>query len=275
LKVRRLFFVLVLLLSGCGGGSCGGNSPGAGASPTGCAPTGDAYAKAVLADGPAVYYRLDEATGPSLCDASPNHNQGTYAGTGVTHGQPGALHSTSDTSIRANGTAQVATSGTDVTISGSAGFTLEGWFQTMTKQDQMVVDIGQAGPQSLAGVGPWSNRVSSTFAVTPGTGDYICLDTYDGAFEFDASAVGINVFDGSWHYAAVSYSGAGGIASVYLDKHTLGTAPVQDRPSPSPVRIGFWVDALFNKPFSGGLDEIAVYPTALSAEQIARHYAAA
>ena len=42
-----------------------------------------------------------------------------------------------------------------------------------------------------------------------------------------------------------------------------------------PVRIGFWVDALFNKPFDGGLDEIAVYPSALTADQISRHYAAA
>jgi hypothetical protein len=239
--VSRLFVLLVLALSGCGAGST--IAPGD-ASRSGCAPTNDAYAKAVLADSPVAYYRLDEAAGPTLCDASPNHNQGTFAASGVTHGRPGALHSTSDTAIRANGTAQVATSSTEIAISGSAGFTLEGWFQTTTKQDQMVVDVGQAGPQSLAGIGPWSNLVSSTFAVTPGTGDYICFDTYDGAFEFDASAVGINVFDGKWHYTAVSYSGAGGVATVYLDKHTLGTAPVQDHPSASPVRIGFWVDAL-------------------------------
>jgi hypothetical protein len=32
---------------------------------------------------------------------------------------------------------------------------------------------------------------------------------------------------------------------------------------------------LFNKPFSGGLDEIAAYPSALTPDQIARHYAAA
>ena len=51
--------------------------------------------------------------------------------------------------------------------------------------------------------------------------------------------------------------------------------PAGDERSASPVRIGFWVDALFNKPFDGGLDEIAVYPSALSADQIGRHHAAA
>jgi concanavalin A-like lectin/glucanase superfamily protein len=229
----------------------------------------------VLADSPAVYYRLDESAGPTLCDASPNHNQGKFAGTGLTYHQPGALHSANDTSIRANGSAQVATSDSNTAISGSASFTLEGWFQTTTKQDQMVVDIGQAGPQGMAGVGPWANVVGSNFGVTPGTGDYICFDTYDGAIEFDASAVGIDVFDGHWHYAAVSYSSVDGVATAYLDNHKLGSKPVRERPVASPVRIGFWVDALFNKPFNGGLDEIAVYPTALTTDQIARHYAAA
>jgi hypothetical protein len=83
------------------------------------------------------------------------------------------------------------------------------------------------------------------------------------------------VFDGKWHYAAVSFSAAGGVATAYLDHHTLGTQNVTEKILASPVRIGFWVDAIYNKPFNGGLDEIAMYPSALTADQIARHVAAA
>jgi concanavalin A-like lectin/glucanase superfamily protein len=271
-KVSFLSAALLLLLSGCGGGT---TTPSGGASPEGCSsPTNDAYARAVLADKPAVYYRLDEAAGPSLCDASGNHNNGTYSATGLTYRQPGGPHHSSDTAIGADGTTQVAASNANSGISGSASFTLEGWFRTTAKQDQIVVEIGQAGAQTMAGLGPWMNQVSSTFVTTPGTGDYISFDTYDGAFQFDASAAGINVFDGNWHYTAVSFSTSSSMASVYLDNRALGSTSIADRPGASPVRIGFWVDALFNKPFDGGLDEIAVYPSALTADQIARHYAA-
>jgi trimeric autotransporter adhesin len=272
-KASFLSTALLLLLCGCGGST---TTPSGGASPGGCPPaTKDAYARAVLADKPAVYYRLDEAAGPTLCDASGNHNNGAYSASGVTYRQPGGPHHTNDTAIGANGTAQVAVSSASSGISGLASFTLEGWFRTTAKQDQIVVDIGQAGAQNMAGLGPWMNQVSSTFVTTPGTGDYISFDTYDGAFQFDASAAGINVFDGNWHYAAVSFSATSSMASVYLDNRTLGSTSIADRPAASPVRIGFWVDALFNKPFDGGLDEIAVYPSALTVDQIARHYAAA
>jgi hypothetical protein len=163
----------------------------------------------------------------------------------------------------------------DSGIAGSANFTLEGWFKTTARQDQMVVDIGQMGAQNMAGIGPWSNHVSSTYVVSPGTRDYISFDTYDGTFQFDAHSAGIDVFDGKWHYVAVSFSGGSGVATVYLDNHTLGAQAVPDRPSESPVRIGFWVDTIYNQPFNGGLDEIAVYPSALTADRIAAHYAAA
>ncbi len=264
---------LLLLTVGCGAGT---TDSGGTASPGGCHPaTKDAYAKAVLADGPIAYYRLDEAGGGTLCDASTGHNNGTYSVSGVTLGRPGALHSSKDTAVGADGSAKVAVSDANSGISGPTSFTIEGWFQTTTRQDQMVVDIGQGGAQNMAGLGPWINLLSPTYVLTPGSGDYITFDTFDGTFEFDAKSVGIDVFDGRWHYAAISYSAAGGAATAYLDNHALGSAKVTEKPLASPIRIGFWVDALYNKPFNGELDEIAVYQSALTADQIARHFAAA
>jgi hypothetical protein len=264
---------VLVLMSACGGGS---TESSATASPGGChPPTKDAYAKAVLADGPSAYYRLDETVGGTLCDASKVHNDGTYAVTGVALGHAGALKSSKDTALGADGSAKVAVSDTDSGISGSTSFTLEGWFQTTTRQDQMMVDIGQGGAQNMAGLGPWINLLSPTYVLTPGSGDYITFDTFDGTFEFDAKSVGIDLFDGRWHYAAISYSAPGGAATAYLDNHALGSKNVAEKPLASPVRIGFWVDTAYNKPFNGELYEIAVYPSALTAAQIARHFTAA
>ncbi len=263
---------MLLVVSACGGGTTTStNSP----LPTGCKAASDDYSKTVLADSPVAYYRLDEATGSVLCDASPHHNDGKYAATGVTQGQPGALHRSKDTAIVADGTAQVAMSNAATGIAGSTDFTIEGWFKTSTRQDQMVVDIGQGGAQNMAGVGPWFNHLSPTYVLTPGTGDYVTFDTFDGTIEFDAAAVGIDLFDGRWHYVAVTYTAGSGMAAGYLDNHALGTASVQEKLLASTVRIGYWVDTAYNKPFNGSLDEIAVYSSALSASRIARHFAAA
>jgi len=262
---------ILLLVSACGSGTATPeNSP----SPTGCKAASDDYSKTVLADSPVAYYRLDDA-GSVLCDASPHHNDGMYASTGVTLGQPGALHRSKDTAISADGSAQVAVSNAITGIAGNTDFTIEGWFKTTTRQDQMVVDIGQGGAQNMAGVGPWFNYLSPTYYLTPGTGNYVTFDTFDRTIEFDTTALGIDLFDGKWHYVAVTYTASTGLAAGYLDNHALGTQSVQEHPVASQVRIGYWVDTAYNKPFNGSLDEIAVYPSALSAAQIARHFAAA
>lgn len=238
----------------------------------GCPPsTADGYAQAVLADSPVGYYRLDEAAGPTLCDASTANNPGTYAPAGITYGQAGALHGTSDTAISADGSVNPAKSTGNSSISGATDFTLEGWFKTTTKQDQAFVSIGQSGNQNMAGIGPWSNSSSCC----GGNKDLITFDTFGGSFKFDASAVGINVFDGQWHYAVVTFATGSGTATVYLDNHNLGTASVADHPSASPVRIGYWIDTVFNQPFNGGIDEVAVYKSTLSSGRVGAHYAAA
>src|SRR5206468_1538463 len=62
-----------------------------------------AYAPAVLADRPAVYYRLgDAAGGTTAADASGNGHPGTYAaagGGGYAPGQPGAVVGDGDTAV--------------------------------------------------------------------------------------------------------------------------------------------------------------------------------
>ncbi len=268
LSFRACAIAIVAPIAAFAGALSGGLPTAAATCPP---PTSDVYAQAVLADAPAAYYRLDESSGQALCDASGHSVNGTYSGTGITYGQPGALHPTTDPAIAASGSVNPATSTGNSGIAGSTDFTLEGWFQTTTKQDQVVVSIGQSGTQNMAGVGPWSNASGPT----GGTGDLITFDTFGGSFKFDVSGLGINVFDGAWHYTVLTFAAGTGTATAYLDGHNLGTATVADHPVASPVRVGYWIDTVFNQPFAGGLDEVAVYPSALTNARVSAHYAAA
>src|SRR5438445_615549 len=83
---------LLLLLIGAALSGCG--VPSTAATPT--APP--SYRASVLADHPVAYWRLSEATGAVMADASGNGNDGTYAGA-VTRGQPGALASEGNTAV--------------------------------------------------------------------------------------------------------------------------------------------------------------------------------
>src|SRR5437763_16897142 len=83
---------LLLLLIGAALSGCG--VPSTAATPT--APP--SYRASVLADHPVAYWRLSEATGAVMADASGNGNDGAYAGT-VTLGEPGALASQGDSAV--------------------------------------------------------------------------------------------------------------------------------------------------------------------------------
>jgi len=60
-------------------------------------------AAVVLGDGPAAYYRLDEASGTAAHDSSGNGNVGTYSTAGVSYGISGAISNDSDPAASFNG----------------------------------------------------------------------------------------------------------------------------------------------------------------------------
>jgi len=294
---------IVLMRSGALAAAAGGAPAG------GCpAPNGDAYSTAVLADHPIAYYRLDEAEGPTLCDSSASANDGTYNATGITYGLPGPLIS-GDTAIEANGeTGVVGQSKLDSGIEGNHSFTLEAWFKN-TEYDptngfnnpynnHVLVDIGQpcsdmvaAGScnnvsipdGSIAGLALYPNYNQQLgFGPSSGFG----IDAQGSSVVWDPTTVGINLWDGKWHYLAVtvSYDESGNTEDItgYVDGHDLGS-PTRDiydsnqlyNIAAAPIALGQWATTGYFYPLVGGLDEVAVYPTALSPERIEAHYAAA
>ena len=227
-------------------------------------PPVDAYSRAVLLDSPIAYYRLDEASGPTLCDSSTSATNGTYKPAGVTFGLSGALLNSPDSGVAVVGPSLgIGDGGPGIT--GNHSFTLEGWFRsTGPAQTEMLVDMGTAGTGAIAGVG-----VSNS-----GTGSNLRLDTYNGVVDWPTGAT--SVYDEQWHYLAVSYEAASDQVTGYLDGVNLGpkASPHTLTLGASSIRLGWWVDTYLNHPFTGNADEVAVYPSALSPARIYAHLAA-
>jgi hypothetical protein len=262
---------------------------------TSCPHGSDAYSRAVLADSPVAYYRLDETAGPTLCDSSTAANNGTYNATGITYGAAGALAS-GDKAISADGastTTTVGQSGADPSgLTGNHAFTLEAWFKSATTSpptnaNVWLVGLGGTGTTGQADVLSLNPNHGSQLGWGPTSA--ITIDQYGSDFAWDPSTVGVNLWDGLWHYIAVTYTPGSSPSSsatqyvAYLDGHDLGNP--EARPygnavtnlAASPIILGngcassgcYWA------PLDGGIDEVAVYPAALTSARIAAHYKAA
>jgi hypothetical protein len=241
----------------------------------------DRYSKAILASKPSAYYRLDESSGPVLCDSSPAHLNGTYASTGITYGVAGPLSDGANTAVRSTGQpGDIAVGGTP-SISGAHSFTLEGWFKKTGKlQNQILADIGQAGTGEIAGLATWSSNASTSPITTcPAlAASAIALDSYASSNCWNTAAAGVNLWNGKWHYLALVYNAAKVTITAYVDGTSLGSQTPQAGPlnlQASPIRIGNWVDTVVNQPFIGGAADIAVYPRVLPSATILAHWHAA
>lgn len=272
---------------------------GAAASSATCPSHPDAYSRAVLADGPIAYYRLDEQAGTTMCDSSTSVDNGTYSSSGITYGVSGALAG-GDAAVSADGSSVVGQSGSASGITGNGAFTLEAWFRNTetTPANHVLVDIGQTcsdmvtagsctgvtiNDGSIAGLALYPHY-SAQVGFGPASG--FGIDAQGSSVIWDPATAGINLWDGNWHYLAVtvSYDATNATDDItgYVDGHDLG-APTRDiydsnqiyDISAAPVALGQWATTGYFFPLVGGLDDVAVYPTALTSQQIAAHWAAA
>jgi Concanavalin A-like lectin/glucanases superfamily len=227
-----------------------------------CGTATGTYYKEVMSLHPLAYYRLDESAGLTACDDSGNGNSGTYAASGVDYGVPGALKNSTDTAISAEGGANPVTVDSSSLPTGSPAFTMEGWFSTTSTQDQMLVDMGtNADTDGVVGLGVWNSDSLL----------YIDMFRDDVNFPIPSKKV---LSDGKWYFIAVTHSAKGKVVG-YLDGKSLGsvTHGALDLQGQE-LRIGWWVDTVYNQPFIGSMDEVAVFPKALSATQVAAEYSA-
>lgn len=217
------------------------------------------YSAEVLADLPALYWRLGDASGTAAADSSGNGRDGTFGGA-PTLAQAGLLPGDPDDCVTFNG-------GTDHCEIGyaswldTADLTLEALIQTTMGSTGSFIDRdGVSGRE-------FQFRVSGTTHCI----EFILLGT-----SFITCTASTPVNDGVPHLAHAVVRGGSGI-ELYLDGVLDGSqaTAVALPQTPEPFRAGYNYSAPGPaQAFVGKIDEVAYYKTDLSAGRIAAHFAA-
>ena len=210
------------------------------------------YRATVIADGPTAYWRLGETSGTMAADQL-GTSPGTYKGS-FTLGQAGALSGDTDKSI---------------TVGPGTGY--------VTVPDSPKVDFGD-GPFTIEF---WAKRAGtgSGYVINKGNGSYgVFFSGSDKKIHFEkvnaqVTAQESGTTDQAWHYWAIVQGAGSTNAIIYKDGVNVtvlnNTSTFID--TTGPLEIGRETGST---PFSGGLDEFALYNKALTAAQVSAHYAA-
>jgi RHS repeat-associated protein len=251
----------------------GGSSPGA-------------YSTTVTADSPTAYWRMNESAGTTLVDAQ-GVDSGTYQG-GFTLAQSSLIQPASGTSASFNGSNGYATAPTLTALQGDNTRSVELWFQTTNNTGEPLFDSGNAGVAyqsfNLQLTGP--NTVGNNPPPPNTPGIFMALGNEDFYLP------GLYLADGKRHQVVVELSGNslwiyvdntlpggflynGGWNTRYLLSQPFSLANTPNTTG-NPILIG---NTRQNQGggtnfFQGQMDEVAVYPSALSATQVQNHWQA-
>jgi hypothetical protein len=233
---------------------------GCGAAAASSSTAAKTYSATVLADGPAAYWRMDD-TGNTMADAAGHANNGRYAGT-YTLGQPGAIAGDGNTAVGFDGQSGAASVVSSATLQMNT-VTIELWVNKRTDTEYGVYVAKNVELGGGAGSG-WFQLVNSH---------------HNGRLEFRVTSDGAPALTSTstlalhtWYYVVATYDGA--VARLFVNGKPDGTLKVTATPKQTadPLFIGRRMDGLFNDAL---LDEVAIYPVALSADRIAAHWRAA
>jgi hypothetical protein len=221
------------------------------------------YRAAVLADHPVSYWRLDDTTGTVAHDQQ-GVNDAMITGS-VTLGQPGPMAGDSSMEI----SDAYITPGTPESLNPTGEFTIELWarYSDTDANTCKAYPFGElCGLYGRGGYGP-SVYVEGT---TGGVGSFVYTSTGSVSVSTPSSLA-----DGTWHYIVITRSPT--TLSEYIDGTLIDSASA---PSPNNTADPGRHTTIANgecgcQPFAGNESEVAFYDYALSAAQVAAHYAAA
>jgi hypothetical protein len=249
--------VVVLVMVSCGRVGFEPVADGGGA--TASTPDGPArtYREVVMADGPSGYWRLGD-TGALAADET-----GTTAGTFVgncQHGAPSALTGDTNRAVGFDGLSCNVMLGNTYSFPGRAPYTLELWYTpaNLTEYESLIVKETRLGAMPDDGFMLFNAR------------GVVYTERSQSAMNVRTDDVPVAL--GTTYYFVATYDGSQ--LSFYQDG-VLAVPPVPDTASlPSyaaPAVIGAASDGS-QMYASGVLDEVAIYPRALTAQQVAMHY---
>jgi PKD repeat protein len=217
------------------------------------------YVATVAADGATDHWPLGEASGTTgFADIGGND---LTIGSGVTRGSGGAITGDPNTSTTFNGTSASAAATQRLEQSPNT-FSIEAWFRTTSTAGGKILGFG------------------NTNTGTSGTYDrHIYMDTSGrvlfGVTETNQRRViqsGTGFNNGQYHHVVATLSNDG--MALYVDGTLRAT---RASTTVGPNYYGYWRvggDSTWSGAqwFNGRIDEVAIYPTALSAAQINNHW---
>ncbi|WP_344312013.1 LamG-like jellyroll fold domain-containing protein [Fodinicola feengrottensis] len=222
------------------------------------------YGGAVAASGPSPYWQLNEKSGTTAADAT-GSKTGRF-GSGIQLNQSGAPGVLPNAAIRTNGTSN----GILTTPSAAAApttYSIEFWFGTAYPTGGKLVGFGNAATGNSTNYDRQiyiNNAGKLVFGVWNNGPQTI---TSPGSYQ-----------SGGWHHV-VATQGATGMA-LYVDGALVGTNPTTTAQAITGYwRLGgdnlaYWPGVPASNWFHGGIDDVAFYPTALTALQVGTHYSA-
>lgn len=224
------------------------------------------YASGVLADSPTSYWRLNDTSGATTA-VDWAGAQDLTLGTGVSLGAVGAVNGDAGTAATFSGTT-TGIAGTTTAVAGPSTFSVEAWFKTTSTTGGKIVGFGD----SASGVSSSYDR----HVYMTNTGQVV-FGVYPGAVRTVSSSSAYN--DGQWHHVVASLGDAG--MQLYVDGRRVGqrTDTTTAQAYSGYWRVGGdnlsgWTSAPTSQYLAGSIDEVAVYPTVLSADRIRAHYTA-
>jgi len=247
------------------------------------------YHRLVLEKNPVGYWRLDEERGPTAHDSSSHHHDGTYVGSPAFR-ERGAIAGDADTAVALNGRRSYVEVPDHAQFSVSTsghGLSVEVWMRpdavlfTGQTEEHYIHWLGKGEPGQFE----WGFRFYSRRSPRPNR-----LSAYiwnpDGGLGAGAY-VQEAVQEFAWMHLVACYAPGdksdpmAGV-SLYRNGVLRGSPPTQKGARYSsydivpahgsaPLRLGTRDLGSFLK---GGLDEVAIYPRVLSAEEVREHYQA-
>ncbi|HEY0450937.1 PKD domain-containing protein, partial [Actinophytocola sp.] len=221
------------------------------------------YASAVKADGAQSHWRLGDTTGTTAADAIGNRPM--TVGSGVSRAVAGALSADTNTAFSFNGSAQ-ATLATQTSSAAPNTFTAEAWFQTSSGSGGRILGFASAASGSS------STYDRQVYLDSRGRVNF-GVDTLTGKNRLTERTVGSSASfnDGKWHHVAASMSSSG--MALYVDGKLVDsrTDTTTGASYNGYFRVGSDRAMSGSSTFTGRIDEVALYPAALSAVRVAAH----
>lgn len=221
--------------------------------------TSSPYATAVLDDSPSLFYRL----GGSTLDWAGTNTP--LFGTGVSTVTPGGIAEPSDSASLFDGSTRGTVSSTSTAPTPQA-FSEEVWFRTTTTRGGKLIGYGNARTGSSTS---YDRHLYMTNAGT------LVFGVYPGSAQTVTSPKAYN--DGSWHHAVATLGPDGMV--LYVDGSPVASST---QTTSAQTYTGYWRiggDTLSGWPyaprsayFAGTMEDVAIYPSALSARQVLTHY---